>query len=81
MGATENTNKGEYEMRVWKNGTTKEIVYQDSRCKKEIEFLNPHEKSYCIVEVDGVYAVWYAVYNTWNGNKNNNKIGFVKYRG
>lgn len=81
MGETENTNKGEYEMRVWKNGTTKEIVYQDSRCTKKIGFLNPHETAYCVAEVDGVYAIWYAVDNTWNGQNNNNKIGFVKYRG
>lgn len=88
IGKTEiNTNKnnevkkGDYEMRVWKNGKTKETVYQDSRCTKIIGYLEPHEQAYCVGELDNKYMIWYAINNTWNGSTNNNKIGFVKYKG
>lgn len=73
--------KGDYEMRIWKNGRTKEIVYQDSRCTQRIGYLNPHETAYCVGELDNVYMIWYSIDGTWNGKNNNNKIGFVKYKG
>lgn len=70
------TEKGDYEMKIYQNGTTKEIVYSDKNCTKEIGFLNPHETAECYGVVDNKAIVVYNVDKT-----NNKKVGFCKWLG
>lgn len=76
-----NNSKGDFISMKWKNGRTSEIVYSDSRRTHKIGVISPHEEAVCIGEMDGSYIVEYIVDNTWNGENNNNKVGYVAYNG
>lgn len=76
-----NNSKGDFINMKWKNGSTQEIVYSDSRRTHKIGVISPYEEAVCIGEMDGSYVVEYIVDNTWNGQNNNNKVGYVKYNG
>lgn len=71
-----NINKGEYNMKIYQNGSTKEIVYQDIMCTKEIGFLNPQEQAECYGVIENKALIVYNIDNT-----NNKKTGFVKWLG
>ena len=65
----------------WKNGSTRELVYQTTAaCKKQgkdnIGSLAPRETCLCYGKVDGCYLVVYRVDGTTTY-----KTGFVKYAG
>ena len=60
----------------YQNGSTKEIVYEDSSCTKEIGSLNAGEKATPLYKENGVLHI---VYSTDKGK--NTKSGFVKYNG
>ena len=72
-----NVNNGGFEMKIYQNGSTKETVYQDIKCTKEIGFLNPREKAECYGIIENRALVVYNIDGT-NGNK---KTGFVKWLG
>lgn len=76
-----NNSKGDFISMKWKNGKTSEIVYSDSRRTNKIGVISPYEEAVCIGEMDGSYIVEYIVDNTWNGENNNNKVGYVAYNG
>ena len=71
-----NIEKGDYEMKIYKNGSTQEIVYQDIMCTKEIGFLNPYEIAECYGLIDNKALIVYNIDNTTN-----KKTGFVKWLG
>lgn len=70
--------EGGFSVKTYKNGSTKEHVYQtvsDAKAKKNsIGYLNTYETCECYGIVDGVYLV---VYNT----STTRKTGFVNYSG
>lgn len=66
--------KEEFEMKKYKNGKTKEIIYQDTACKKEIGYLYPHEECDCYGIIDNLALV---VYQSTVGKK----TGFAKWLG
>lgn len=68
--------KEEYEMKTYQNGSTEEIVFQDSHCTKKIGYINPRETAKCYGIVDNKALVVYKVDGT-----NNYKTGFVKWLG
>lgn len=72
----ENNESGESEMKRYKNGTTKEIVYQTTECTKEIGELNPYEECDCLGIVNGLAVVCYKIDGSAIGEK---KVGFVKW--
>lgn len=76
-----NNSKGDFISMKWKNGSTDEPVYCDSRRTNKIGVISPYEEAVCIGEMDGSYIVEYIVDNTWNGENNNNKVGYVAYNG
>ena len=67
-------------MKAYKNGSTKEYVYQTiADCKaqktaKAIGYLEPRESCECHAKIDGMYLVVYKAGST-------KKTGFVKYSG
>lgn len=71
---------GDFEVKTWTNGSTKELVFQTTTdCKAQknhIGSLAPREKCECYGIIDGVYLVAYTV----NGTATK-KCGFVKYKG
>lgn len=69
-------NGGDYEMKIYKNGSTKEIVYQDCNCTKKIGYLNPREVAECYGIINNKAVVVYKIDGT-----NNKKVGFVKWLG
>lgn len=72
-----NENKGgEFEVKNYHNGSTKEIVYQDLNCTKKIGYLNPWENCECYGVIDSKALVVYNV-----DRSNNKKTGFVKWLG
>lgn len=73
----QNINKGsEFEVKLYQNGSTKEIVYQDINCTKQIGYLNPREQAECYGIINNKALVVYNVDRT-----NNKKTGFVKWLG
>lgn len=75
-----NINNGGFEMKKYKNGSTKELVYQDLNCTKQIGYLNEYEECECYGIINnGIYARPLVVYNI--DNTNNKKVGFVKWMG
>lgn len=66
----------DFEVRTWKNGSTKEIVYADTAKTMKIGELAPREACSCYGKVDNMYIVAYKV----NG-KASHKTGFVAYHG
>lgn len=69
-------NGGDFEMKHYHNGSTKEIVYQDLKCTKKIGYLNPWENCECYGVIDSKALVVYNV-----DRSNNKKTGFVKWLG
>lgn len=77
MDNVEKSQKGDFEVaKVYKNGSTIEPVFADTKLTLKVGSLNAYEKCDCLGIVDGKYIVRYNV----NGTKNN-KVGFVKYNG
>lgn len=80
----ENTNNGssniengdEEEVKVYQNESTVETVYSDTNCTNKIGSLNKNEKCECLGIFENRAIVRYKV-----DNKNNYKIGFVKWLG
>lgn len=68
--------KGDFEMKRYVNGSTKELVYKDTNCTQNIGYLFPHEECECYGIIDNVALIVYKV----NGS-NNKKTGFVKWLG
>lgn len=63
-----------YVYKKYKNGSTKEIIYQTEECKEAIGYLSPYEECICI----GVYKEKAILtYDTANGKK----VGFAKWLG
>ena len=71
-----NKNEGEFEMKLYQNGTTPEIVYQDVNCTKQIGYLHPHEQASCYGIIENKALIVYNIDGT-----NNLKSGFVKWLG
>lgn len=67
---------GDFEMKVYENGSTPEIVYQDAQCTKQIGYLHPYEKATCYGIVENKALIVYVIDGT-----NNLKSGFVKWLG
>lgn len=63
-------------MKKYINGSTKEIVFQDVQCTKEIGYLNPREEAVCLGEISGKAVIVYNIDKTTN-----KKVGFVKWLG
>lgn len=70
-------NIGGFEMKIYKNGSTKEPVYSDTKLVHNIGYLNPYEACECYGIINNLALVVYNVDNT-NGTK---KTGFVKWLG
>lgn len=62
--------------KTWKNGSTDEIVYCDTKKSVKIGSLNPYESCTCLEKVDGMYLVIYQL-----DGSSHYKIGFVEYAG
>lgn len=62
--------------RAWKNGSTSETVYADTRQNTKIGTIDKYESCYCLGRIDGMYLVLYKVNGT-----NKQKCGFVDYHG
>lgn len=67
---------GDEEMKIYQNGSTKEIVYADTDCTIEIGSLNPKEQCDCFGIFENRAMVRYKVNGT-----SNYKIGFCKWTG
>lgn len=61
---------------IWKNGSTKEIVYNENALKDEIGSLSPNESAQCYSKAGSSYLVVYKL-----DGINNHKAGFVEYAG
>lgn len=64
------------EMKIYKNGSTSEIVFSDTQCTHKIGSLNPREQCECYGIFENRAVVRYKIDGT-----NNYKIGFVKWLG
>lgn len=64
------------EVRVYQNGSTKEIVYSDTDCKIKLGSLSAYEKCDCLGIFNNKAMVRYQV-----GSTGNYKIGFVEWLG
>lgn len=62
--------------KTWRNGSTSEPVYIDTRKSEKIGSLNARETCTCLAKVNGMYLVIYKIDGT-----NHYKIGFVEYSG
>lgn len=60
----------------YQNGSTRETVYCDSECTREIGSLNPYENVACLGTIDSKAVVVYTV-----DGGTNQKIGFVRWLG
>ena len=48
-------------MKKYKNGSTREIVYQTTECQEEIGYLNPYEECDCYGITNGLAIVCYKI--------------------
>lgn len=75
-----NDGGGDFEVKTWTNGSTKELVFQTTAdClaqKNHVGYLAPREVCDCYGIIEKCYLVAYTV----NGTKSK-KCGFVKYSG
>lgn len=69
-------NGDDVEVKIYKNGLTIEPVYSDTNLKNKIGSLNSYEQCDCLGIFENRAIVRYKV-----DNKNNYKIGFVKWLG
>ena len=67
---------GDFEMKVYQNGSTVEPVYQDINCNKQIGYLHEYETAECYGIINNRALIVYNVDNT-----NNKKTGFAKWLG
>lgn len=67
---------GEYIVKTYQNGSTKETVFSDKNLQNQIGYLNPYEKAECYGIVDNKAIIVYNIDGT-----NNKKVGFVKWLG
>lgn len=67
---------GEFQVKIYQNGTTKENVYSDKNLTNLIGYLHPHETAECYGIVDNKAII---VYN--QDGTSNKKCGFVKWLG
>lgn len=72
----EKQSKEEFEVKEYVNGSTKEIVYQDANCTKQIGYLNPRETCKCYGLVNNKALIVYKI-----DSSNNYKTGFVNWLG
>lgn len=63
-------------VRRYKNGSTKEIIYADTNCTKQIGTLSPYEECDCFGIFNNRPMVRYKI-----DGSNNYKIGFAKWTG
>ncbi len=70
----ENEKKGDEQVRVYTNGSTKEDVFSDTDCTNKIGSLDPRETCDCLGIFNNLAIVRYKVTGT-----NNYKIGFCKW--
>lgn len=78
----QNINVGsDFEMKIYKNGSTIERVYQDIFCTKEIGYLHEWEQAECYGIVDGVALIVYNKDKKNDDEPQNKKSGFVKWLG
>lgn len=68
--------EGEFEMKQYSNGSTKEIVYKDTDCTQSVGYLFPYEQAECYGIINGKALIVYNISGT-----NNKKTGFVKWLG
>ena len=68
--------EGDEEMKIYKNGSTVELVYADSNCTQQIGSLNPYEQCECYGLFSGRAVIRYRIDGT-----SNYKVGFVKWIG
>lgn len=72
-----NISKGSDEkVRVYANGSTREVIYADTNCTDKVGSLDPYEKCDCFGIFNNRAMVRYKVNNT-----NNYKIGFARWTG
>jgi hypothetical protein len=63
-------------MRIYKNGSTKEICYSNWACTNQIGYLSPYEQADCFGEFNGKAMIRYKI-----DGKNDYKIAFCKWTG
>ena len=73
----ENNESGDFKVKRYVNGSTKEIVYQDVNCTKQVGYLNPREECECYGMIDNKALVVYKI----DGTVSNRKTGFVRWLG
>ncbi len=76
VASNENKKGEDEEVRVYQNGSTKEIVYSDTDCKIKLGSLSAYEKCDCLGIFNNKAMVRYQV-----GSTGNYKIGFVEWLG
>lgn len=74
--AVERIEGSDEQVRRYKNGATKEIIYADTGLTKQIGSLSPYEECDCFGVFSGRPMVRYRIDGT-----NNYKIGFAKWTG
>ena len=67
---------GGFEVKLYQNGSTKESVFQDKNCTKEIGYLHAGEQAECYGVVGNTALIVYNI-----DGSNNKKTGFVKWLG
>ena len=72
----DNNNGGDFEMKVYQNGSTYEDVYQDIQCTRPIGYLHPREQARCYGIINDKALIVYNIDGT-----DNLKSGFVKWLG
>ena len=68
--------EGDEDMKVYKNGSTQELVYADKNCTQQIGSLNPYEQCDCYGIFENRAVIRYRIDGTTNY-----KVGFVKWIG
>ena len=68
--------KEEYEVKEYHNGSTRETIYKDCKLKEPIGYLNPWEKAECWGVFENRPIIVYKVDGT-----NKHKVGFAKWTG
>lgn len=74
---TKKEGNSDFEVKTYQNGSTKEIVYQDVNCTRQIGYLNPREKADCYGIIDNKALIVYRI----DGTVSNRKTGFVRWLG
>ena len=72
----EDNDGSDVEVKTYKNGSTREVVFSDTACTDRIGSLNPREKCDCLGIFENRAMVRYKV-----DKKKNYKIGYCKWLG